>query len=31
MTDKAISALENFGGDTEKLENLTEFLLSRNY
>ncbi|MBR2489678.1 MAG: polyprenyl synthetase family protein [Clostridia bacterium] len=31
MTDKAISALKNFGGDTEKLENLTEFLLSRNY
>lgn len=31
MTDKAISALSNFGGDTEKLKNLTEFLLSRNY
>ena len=31
MTDKAILALENFGGDTEKLKNLTEFLLGRNY
>ena len=31
LTEKALTALDNFDGDTENLKSLTKFLLSRNY